>query len=64
MVKTKTHWALIIGGSQGLGLATAKQLAEDGFNLLIVHRNFRADLPQIETEFESIRKLRCSSYVF
>jgi len=57
MVKVKTYWAIIIGGSQGLGLASAKQLAKDGYNLIIIHRDFRNDLPQIQSEFKAIEKL-------
>lgn len=56
MVENNPHWALIIGGSQGLGLASATQLAKDGFNLIIIHRDFRAELPEIETHFETIKK--------
>jgi enoyl-[acyl-carrier protein] reductase I len=55
MVNNEQHWALIIGGSQGLGLASAKQLAKDGFNLIIIHRDFRSELPEIESSFKTIR---------
>ncbi|MEP3210083.1 MAG: SDR family oxidoreductase [Maribacter sp.] len=47
-------WALILGGSSGLGLATAKKLASHRFNLLIVHRDRRADLDEIEKHFKEI----------
>lgn len=47
-------WALIIGGSSGLGLATAKKLAQHGFNLLIVHRDRRADLDAFTNHCEDI----------
>ncbi len=47
-------WALILGGSSGLGLATAKKLALHNFNLLIVHRDRRADLDEIEMHFQEI----------
>lgn len=39
MSNSKQVLALIIGGSSGMGLATAKQLAEAGANLIIVGRN-------------------------
>lgn len=49
------HWALILGGSSGFGLATAHKLAEQGMNLCIVHRDRRAALRRIEPEFEKVR---------
>lgn len=48
-------WALILGGSQGLGLATAKKLAREGYHVCIVHRDRRADLEAIEKEFSDIK---------
>ena len=56
MVNIRKQWAIIIGGSQGLGLATAKQLAADGYHLLILHRDFRNDLPLIQSTFKSIEE--------
>ncbi|ALM07019.1 short-chain dehydrogenase [Sediminicola sp. YIK13] len=50
----KNEWALILGGSSGLGLATAKKLARHGFNILVVHRDRRIDFQIIEEEFKSI----------
>jgi len=50
----KNEWALILGGSSGLGLATAKKLAKHGMNICIVHRNSRAQQSQIEEEFKQI----------
>ena len=32
-------WAVITGGSDGIGLAMAKNLAKQGFNICIVSRN-------------------------
>jgi enoyl-[acyl-carrier protein] reductase III len=37
--QNKGYWALILGGSTGLGLATAKELAKHGMNIFVVHRN-------------------------
>ena len=48
-------WALILGGSRGLGLATAQKLGANGFNLIIVHRDRKADMPEIEGKFDKIR---------
>lgn len=50
-------WALILGGSSGFGLATAQKLAENGMNLLIVHRDRRGAMKNIEPEFEKLRGL-------
>jgi NAD(P)-dependent dehydrogenase (short-subunit alcohol dehydrogenase family) len=52
---SSNHWALILGGSSGFGLATAQKLAQHGMNLCIVHRDRRAALQRIEPEFEKIR---------
>lgn len=52
----KNYWALILGGSSGLGLSTAKKLAKHGLNICIVHRNSRMQEEQIQLEFESIKK--------
>lgn len=48
-------WALILGGSRGLGLATAQKLGANGFNILLVHRDRKSDLPGIEDNFDKIR---------
>jgi enoyl-[acyl-carrier protein] reductase I len=53
--KDKKQWALILGGSSGLGLATAKKLAKHGMNICIVHRNSRAQEEEINEEFDVIR---------
>ena len=50
----KNEWALILGGSSGLGLATAKKLAQHGMNICVIHRNSRAQRAQIEKEFKEI----------
>jgi NAD(P)-dependent dehydrogenase (short-subunit alcohol dehydrogenase family) len=49
------HWAVILGGSSGFGLASARALAERGMNLCLVHRDRRALLAAIEPEFEKLR---------
>ena len=48
-------WALILGGSSGLGLATAKKLAQHGYHIVILHRDRRTDLDNIEKSFTEIR---------
>lgn len=54
--KEKNEWALILGGSSGLGLATAKKLARHGMNICVVHRNSRSQLEKIENDFKQIIK--------
>ncbi|OYQ38295.1 short-chain dehydrogenase [Flavobacterium cyanobacteriorum] len=53
--KNTGYWAVILGGSSGLGLASAKKLAAHGMNIIIVHRNPRVEMEAIEAEFEAIR---------
>jgi enoyl-[acyl-carrier protein] reductase I len=55
MVSNSSFWAIIVGGSQGLGYAAAKYLAQDGFNLIIIHRDFRAELEGINKKFENLK---------
>ena len=52
--ENKNEWALILGGSSGLGLAAAKKLARHGMNICIVHRNSRSQLKQINKDFKEI----------
>jgi len=53
--KQNNYWALILGGSSGLGLATAEKLANHGMNICIVHRNSRTQLKEINTHYETIK---------
>ena len=50
----KSPIALVLGGSSGLGLATAKKLAKEGFDMIILHRDRKADMQSINKEFEII----------
>ncbi len=49
-------WALIIGGSSGFGLATARKLALHGMNLCIVHRDRRGAMRDVNIAFEELRE--------
>ena len=62
--QNKNEWAIILGGSSGLGLATAKKLAKHGLHICVVHRNSRSQLEEIQSHFEEIRnkKVNCISY--
>jgi NAD(P)-dependent dehydrogenase (short-subunit alcohol dehydrogenase family) len=50
----KNYWALIIGGSSGFGLATARKLSRHGMNICIVHRDRRGAMQRIEPFFKEI----------
>ena len=56
MTFAPTHWAVILGGSSGFGLATAHELARRGMHLFLVHRDRRGAMARIEPEFEAIRR--------
>ena len=49
------YWAVILGGSSGLGLATAKKLAKHGMNICIIHRNPRMEEDVIQAKFETLK---------
>ncbi|WP_445731307.1 enoyl-ACP reductase FabI [Mariniflexile sp.] len=53
--QNKNYWALVLGGSSGLGLATAKKLAKHGMNVCVVHRNSRFQEAEITFEFNKIK---------
>ena len=58
---TKFHqdqWALILGGSSGFGLATAKKLAQEGMSVCVVHRDRKGSMERIEHEFATIRSFK------
>lgn len=50
------YWAIILGGSSGLGLAAAQKLAAHGMNLCIVHRDPGVEMERVNAAFEAIRK--------
>ncbi|CAM3402761.1 SDR family oxidoreductase [Aequorivita lipolytica] len=50
MSEFKNQWAIILGGSSGLGLASAKKLASEGMNICIVHRDRKSKLEAFEGE--------------
>ena len=58
------EWALILGGSRGLGLASAKKLASHGMNICIVHRDRKSDQDEIQQHFQEIKKMGVSLISF
>src|SRR3954469_23102736 len=50
------RWAVILGGSSGFGLATAKRLAKAGVNILIGHKDKGGTVETvIKPHFDEIR---------
>lgn len=60
----KKEWALILGGSSGLGLASAKKLASHGMNIIVIHRNRKSEMNQIEDDFKEIEKVGVKFFSF
>ncbi len=50
------RWALILGASSGFGAATALELAQHGMNIVGVHLDRRATLPQADAVIEGVRE--------
>ncbi|HEY3381307.1 MAG TPA: SDR family oxidoreductase [Vicinamibacterales bacterium] len=48
-------WAVILGGSSGFGLASARKLSDEGMNVCAVHRDRRGAMDRITREFDAIR---------
>lgn len=57
MQSYKNKYAVILGGSSGLGLATAKKLAHEGMNVIIVHRSRRSVIAAFE---DAVREMEVS----
>lgn len=54
MKEFENHWAIILGGSSGLGLASAKKLASHGMNICIVHRDLKSNLDVFQKEVKTM----------
>ena len=54
MKEFENQWAIILGGSSGLGLASAKKLAFHGMNICIVHRDRKSNLATFEEEVKTM----------
>lgn len=52
----QNKWAIVLGGSSGLGLATVQKLALEGMNVIVVHRDRKTDLEKTEPVFTSLKK--------
>ncbi len=57
-------WGLILGGSSGLGYASALKLAKHGMNLMIIYRAPRRDEKEIALKFDKIKAQGVELHVF
>ncbi|GER59456.1 SDR family oxidoreductase [Patiriisocius marinus] len=64
MVNKTNKYALILGGSSGLGLATAHKLAKHGYNLILIYRARRSDRDTLTQEFELMKSHNVSVTAF
>ncbi len=60
----KNYWALILGGSTGLGYASALKLAAHGMNICIVHRNRRSEMERINQSMEALKAHKVTVLTF
>src|SRR5690606_25023702 len=58
------YLAVILGCSSGLFLASALKLASHGMNICIVHRNSRAEMAEIERNFDLIKEKQVELLTF
>ncbi|MEP1854774.1 SDR family oxidoreductase, partial [Nonlabens ulvanivorans] len=49
------QYGIILGGSSGLGYASALKLAQHGMNLIILYRASRLQTAKIEADFQKIK---------
>lgn len=64
MKEFENQWAVLLGGSSGLGLATAKKLAAHGMNICIVHRDRKIQLNSFEKEVQALESFGVSVKTF
>ena len=53
-------WAVVTGGTDGIGLEFCRQLAAKGYNIFILSRN-QQKLDRVQKEIEEIHKVKCKT---
>lgn len=51
------NYALVIGASRGLGLATVEKLLSEGIPVIAIHRDFKRDMPEVLKAFQACEAL-------
>lgn len=59
-----SKFALILGGSKGLGWASAKKLAKHGWNLVLIHRDPKNQLDEFYSEIKQLQQNGTICYSF
>lgn len=59
-----TEWALILGASSGFGGATAIELAHRGMNIIGVHLDRQATMPNVERIIKDIEHTGCKAVFY
>lgn len=54
--RDRNLWALILGGSSGIGLGAVRKLASSGMHIILVYREPRERQRQLESEMQALRQ--------
>lgn len=62
--ENKKFWALILGASSGFGGATAMKLAEDGYNIIGIHLDRQATMPNVERIINHVKNYKREAWFY